>query len=91
MGVCDAYDRDFIGQWVGIEDSGYTSFGAQSDGCTWIGDNWDTTHRVAKMDVIIFSEQAYEAKTAKFAPFVGGQQGHSSTTTSTSTFSPGRF
>jgi len=75
MGVCDAYDLDFIGQWVGIEDSGYTSFGAQSDGCTWIGDNWDTTHRVAKMDVIIFSEQAYEAKTAKFAPFVGGPAG----------------
>jgi len=75
MGVCDAYDAAFIGQWVGIEDFGYTSFGAQSDGCAWNGDNFDQTHRVGRIEMIIFTQQSYEAKTAKFEPFVGGPEG----------------
>jgi len=75
MGVCDAYDPALIGQWVGIEDIGYTSSGGRSDGCLWGGDAWDTTHRAGHVSMVIFSQQAYEAKTTKFEPFVGGPDG----------------
>lgn len=75
MGVCDAFDPAFIEQWVGIEDMIYASFGAQSDGCSWNGDNWDTTHRAALVSMIVHTQQSFEGKTAKFAPFVGGPDG----------------